>query len=110
MRLLETKNTQYRFGWMAYLQAIAPTFHIPFQLYRSVLLMTCEVAIMTLDGCVTETRALLECGSSASFITTTKLLVVATKLRVVADPSYGTLGYIGILFGVDVFNQVVCQG
>ena len=27
-----------------------------------------------------------------------------------ADPDYGTPGYIDILLGVDVFNQVICQG
>ena len=37
--------------------------------HRSALLMMCQVAVMTSDGCITKARALLDCASSASFIT-----------------------------------------
>ena len=34
----------------------------------STLLMTCQIAIMTSNGCMTKARALLDCASSTSFI------------------------------------------
>ena len=37
--------------------------------HRSALLMTCQVAVMTSDGCVMKAWALLDCASSTSFIT-----------------------------------------
>ena len=32
------------------------------------------------------------------------------KGLLLANPDYGTPGYIDMLLGVDIFNQVVCQG
>ena len=104
------------------------------------LLMTCRVLVDAPDGKSVEARALLDCASSASFISErlARSLCLAQSSQNVrisgaaglsqssrfqsiasfsissgiqlSDPTFGHPGRIDILLGVDIFTQVLLQG
>ena len=69
MSLYETEGIRHRLEIADHLRAMVPTYTNLFLVGIAVLLIMCQVAIMTSDGCMTKATALLHCASSMAFIT-----------------------------------------